>query len=82
MSIFDSVNHGLLPWRLVVFRQEMLALDTMIHWRLNRLIIVFMFIGGINFTLIWFLLAKEIMERCLMKNSKPISYTYLLLYFL
>ena len=62
MSIFDSVNHGFTTMATGGFSTRDASIGYYDSLAIESIIIVFMFIGGINFTLIWFLLAKEIMR--------------------
>ena len=62
MSLFDSVNHGFTTMATGGFSTRDASIGYYDSVAVETIIIIFMFIGGVNFTLIWFLIAKEYMK--------------------
>ena len=62
MSVFDSVNHGFTTMATGGFSTRDASIGYYDSIVVEVIIIIFMFFGGINFTLIWFLIAKEVMR--------------------
>ena len=62
MSLFDSVNHGFTTMATGGFSTRDASIGYYDSLKVEAIIIIFMFIGGINFTLIWFLLAREFVK--------------------
>ena len=62
MSVFDSVNHGFTTMATGGFSTRDASIGYYDSLKVEAIIIIFMFIGGINFTLIWFLIAREFIK--------------------
>jgi len=62
MSLFDAVNHGFTTMATGGFSTRDASIGYYDSLTIEAIIIVFMFVGGINFTLIWFLIAREFMK--------------------
>ena len=62
MSIFDAVNHGFTTMATGGFSTRDASIGYYDSLKVEMIIIAFMFIGGINFTLIWFLIGKEFVK--------------------
>jgi len=62
MTLFDSVNHGFTTMATGGFSTRDASIGYYDSLTIEIIIIAFMFIGGINFTLIWFLIGKEFIK--------------------
>ena len=71
MSVFDSINHGFTTMATGGFSTRDASIGYYDSLKVEAIIIAFMFIGGINFTLIWFLIAREFIKAyaCLLYTS-------------
>ncbi len=59
MSLFDSINHGFTTMATGGFSTRDASIGYYDSLTIEIIIIIFMFIGGINFTLIWLMIANE-----------------------
>ena len=62
MSLFDSINHGFTTMATGGFSTRDASIGYYDSLTIEIIIIIFMFIGGINFTLIWLMIANEYMK--------------------
>ena len=76
MSIFDAVNHGFTTMATGGFSTRDASIGYYDSLTVEIIIIAFMFIGGINFTLIWFLIGREFVKVKMMRNSNLFVYIF------
>ena len=76
MNWFDSINHALTTMPTGGFSTYDASIGHFESYTVELIIILFMFIGGINFTLLWFIREGQFKRPLVMKNSNYIVYIF------